>query len=120
MLRVFRWAGLIVLSSLAILLSFRFAYPQLILTLFGENMPTEWVFPYASLSLGQLYSRLGRPSGGMSVKDEQYWIRKHWWGTQELDVLIMDCCKVNEKPSSVYYCVYVYGAGKPVLIRPVL
>jgi len=104
---------LVSLSAIGLITTY-FLYPQVILELYGKEMPEKWASNFGGMSFSQIYQRLGPPQEDASAKDYQQWVESHWWGIKLLKVISVDCCQSASKPSIVMYLVYVNGWYDPV------
>jgi len=95
----------------------RVVYPWIITREFSRETPVAWNKTLLSMAMREIYQTLGQPDEDVSTKEYQSWIRKHWWGWQQLKVLVPHCCTAASRPSEVYYVVHVNGFYDPIIIR---
>ncbi len=107
--------AMVILATMA--LAWRYAYPAMVSHIYAANAPLSWNKALLSMTLGEVHQTLGNPDEDVSAKEYQVWIRKQWWGWQELKVLIPNCFAASSRPSEVYYIVHVYGFYDPVIKR---
>lgn len=94
----------------------RLGYPVALGYAFGE-VPPDWRINFRQMTIGQINSALGEPSEVASAKEYQSWVRKHWWGIEELRVITRDCCASESRPSEAYYLVHAKGFYDPVTTK---
>lgn len=94
----------------------RVGYPAILERVHSE-VPSDWRLDFPRMTIGQITSALGEPSEVASAKEYQAWVRRHWWGEEELKVIAPACCAAESKPSEVYYVVHAKGFYDPVTTK---
>jgi hypothetical protein len=96
--------------------AWRLGYPAVLGQMHAE-VPPDWRLDFRRTTIGQINSTLGEPSEVASAKEYQSWVRKHWWGVEELKVIAPGCCTPESKPSEAYYIVRAKGFYEPVATK---
>lgn len=108
------WMALPLAAALALVL-WRYAYPVAIAAL--VTPPKSWQEASRAKTLGEVHAMLGQPDEDACEKQYENWLIKHWWGQQQMKVLI-EKCTAEAKIADVYYILRAPGFYAPIAIRP--
>ncbi|MGO4702726.1 hypothetical protein [Dyella sp. 2RAB6] len=109
-------ASAALMATLILVGAWRLGYPAVLEQVHGE-IPSDWRLDYRRMTVGQINSALGEPSEVASAKEYQSWVRKHWWGVEELKIIAPGCCAPESRPSEAYYVVHAKGFYDPVATK---
>jgi len=108
------WLALPLVVVLGLML-WRYAYPMVIASLAAP--PASWERAARAKTWGELHAMLGMPDEDACEKQYANWLIKHWWGHQQLKVLV-EKCTMEAKVVEVYYVLHAPGFYDPIAVRP--
>jgi hypothetical protein len=113
-LQSFRRRKIIGIAVLIVVAVF-FSYPYVIAAVAERNKPEGWSKSLGALQLRDIHHVIGAPQVKFTAKDYEDWEVRHWWGGEILKVIYTDCCRMDARPATIQYIIYVKGRDMPII-----